>query len=76
MYRTKLVGIKEDTFKIINVLRKTQVFHVIESSQQGKEETYEDLRLQEAKTQLENLETRGSAILSHVKSESITQSTE
>ena len=76
MYRTKLIGIKEDTFKIINVLRKMQVFHVIESSRRGKEETYEDLRLQEAKIQLDNLETRGSAILSHVKSELIPQSTE
>lgn len=76
MYRTKLIGIKEDTFKIINVLRKTQVFHVIESSRQGKEETYEDLRLQEVKNQLINLETRGSAILSHVEPESKTPSTE
>lgn len=76
MYRTKLIGIKEDTFKLINVLRKMQVFHVIESSRQGKEETYEDLRLQNAKIQLENLETRGSAILSHVESESKTVSPE
>ena len=59
MYRTKLIGIKEDTFKLINVLRKMQVFHVIESSRQGKEESYEDLRLQNAKIQLENLETLG-----------------
>lgn len=70
MYRTKLIGIKEDTFKLINVLRKMQVFHVIESSRQGKEECYEDLRLQNAKIQLENLETRGSAIFSHVESKS------
>jgi len=76
MYRTKLIGIKEDTFKLINVLRKMQVFHVIESSRQGKEESYEDLRLQNAKIQLENLETRGSAILSHVESESETPSPE
>ena len=65
MYRTKLIGIKEDTFKLINVLRKMQVFHVIESSRQEKEKTYEDLRLRDAKNQLINLETRGSAILSH-----------
>jgi len=76
MYRTKLIGIKDDTFKLINVLRKMQVFHVIESSRQEKEKTYEDLRLRDAKNQLINLETRGSAILSHVESESKTPLTE
>jgi len=76
MYRTKLIGIKDDTFKLINVLRKMQVFHVIESSRQEKEKTYEDLRLRDAKNQLINLETRGSAILSRVESESKTPLTE
>ena len=37
MYKTKLIGINEDIFELINVLREMQVFHVIESSQRGRD---------------------------------------
>ncbi len=69
MYITKLIGINEDIFELISVLKKMQVFHVIESSQRGKEDDYDDQNFRENKSALESLETRASAIFSHVSTE-------
>lgn len=69
MYRTKLIGINEDIFELISVLKKMQVFHVVESSQRGKEDDYYDQNFRENKSVLESLETRASAIFSHVSTE-------
>ncbi|MHA1966790.1 MAG: V-type ATPase 116kDa subunit family protein [Candidatus Hodarchaeales archaeon] len=76
MYRTKLIGINDDIFELINVLRKLKVFHVIESSQRVKDDTHDDQYLRDTKIQLERLETRASAILSHVSTESLSKSRE
>ena len=69
MYETKLIGINEDIFELISVLRKMQVFHVIESSQRGRDDAHEDLQLRESKAKLENLETRASAIYATIDQE-------
>lgn len=66
MFITKIIGIKEDIFELINILKTLKVFHVIESTPLGREETYEDQNLRTLKMTLENLETRVSAILSFI----------
>ncbi len=58
MYKTKMIGINEDIFELISVLKKMQVFHVVESSQRGKEDDYYDQNFRENKSVLESLETR------------------
>ena len=74
MYKTKMIGINEDIFELINVLRKMQIFHVIESSQRGKDDTVNDQNLRDMKVQLENLETRASSIFANISQESLPRS--
>jgi V/A-type H+-transporting ATPase subunit I len=69
MYKTKLIGINEDIFELISVLREMQIFHVIESSQRGRDDAHEDLQLRDTKAKLENLETRASAIFATIDQE-------
>lgn len=69
MYRTKLNGINEDIFELIDVLKKMKVFHVIETSQRSKEETTDDQHLHDTKVMLETLETRASAIFATISEE-------
>jgi V/A-type H+-transporting ATPase subunit I len=76
MYRTKLIGINDDIFELISVLRKMQVFHVIESSQRGKEDVHDDKNFRETKSALESLETRASAIFSRISTDPLTKSKE
>ncbi|MHA1443385.1 MAG: V-type ATP synthase subunit I [Candidatus Hodarchaeales archaeon] len=74
MYKTKMIGINEDIFELINVLRKMQIFHVIESSQRGKDDTVNDQNLRDMKVQLENLETRASSVFANISQESLPRS--
>ncbi|MCK5158181.1 MAG: hypothetical protein KAR08_03425, partial [Candidatus Heimdallarchaeota archaeon] len=76
MYRTKLIGINEDIFELISVLRKMLIFHVIESSQRGKDDSYDDLHLHDTKSKLEDLETRASAIFATISKETLSKSRE
>jgi V/A-type H+-transporting ATPase subunit I len=70
MFRTQIIGFKEDIFDFIRLLQKFKVLHVIEAPRKREEGVYEDRRLKEFKLNLESLETRIASILSHLPSES------
>jgi V/A-type H+-transporting ATPase subunit I len=76
MYRTKLIGINEDIFELISILKKMKVFHVIDSAQRSKEDTHDDQYLRDTKLQLESLETRASSIYANISKEFLSVSGE
>jgi len=73
MYRTKIIGIKEDIFELINILKTLKVFHVIESTELGREEAFDDKDFRTTKMTLENLETRVSSIFSYINMDSLSK---